>query len=146
MKIYLKIPNEVANAMEININLRTDSLVEENSAQLIYLSKKSPPKEGESPLGVECHDRSSWNSMYGSECLMKNVLNENSMLVKTFVDVFSHSKWTPTEISNICNLLQRIESQYSQASENDKNAKKINIGAKGMLEKLGCKFEAHDFE
>ena len=37
MKSYLKIPENVLNAMKINENLNPDKLIEENAAQLIYL-------------------------------------------------------------------------------------------------------------
>ncbi len=80
MKSYLKIPDNVLNAMKINENLNRDKLIEETAAQLIYLSGKSS-LEGSSTISLECPDESNWNSMYGSDCLMKSVLKERNILV-----------------------------------------------------------------
>jgi hypothetical protein len=55
MKSYLKIPENVLNAMKINENLKLEKLIEETAAQLIYLSGKSS-SEVSSTISLECPD------------------------------------------------------------------------------------------
>ena len=89
--------------MEINKKLEQENIIEETAAQLIYLSSKF--WDDTNTISLECLDRSDWNSMYGSECLMKSVLKERSILVPAFVNVFVRNQWVPTEVSNVCNVL-----------------------------------------
>lgn len=101
--------------MEINKNLLPENAIEETAAQLIYLSSKS--QDDTNTISLECRDRSDWNSMYGSECLMKNVLQDRNILVPAFVNVFVRNHWIPTEVSNICTVLQKIHAQYKEVLE-----------------------------
>ena len=89
MKSYLKIPKEVLNAMEINTNLRPlESRVNENAAQLIYLSSKSLD-DGRSTVTLECGNKTTdWSSMYGTKCLLKS--QDHKIFVKAFTSVLVH--------------------------------------------------------
>lgn len=109
MKNYLKISEDILNAMKLDSRLSLKPLMEEIAVQLIYLSDKSLT-DGNTTLSFECPNPQKWNAIYSTDCLKKRISDEQrSYLIAAFVNVFTRQFSDPTEIKNICPVLQTIK-------------------------------------